>query len=51
MASASAEDKSYTEGQVTELSFIKITPEKFDDYMKYLSTTYNTIMERKPWGG
>ena len=31
-----ADAKTYTEGAVTELSFIKLKPGKFDDYMKYL---------------
>ena len=51
MASAGAEEKSYTEGQVTELSFIKIKPGKFEDYMKYLDTTYKTIMEANKKAG
>jgi hypothetical protein len=52
MASASGdESKSYTEGQVTELSFVKIKPGKFDEYMKYLSTTYKTIMEANKKAG
>jgi L-rhamnose mutarotase len=51
MAGASGAEKSYTEGQVTELSFIKIKPGKFDEYMKYLSTTYKTIMEANKKAG
>lgn len=51
MAAANAEDKSYTEGQVTEVSYIKIKPGKFDDYMKYLATTYKTIMEANKKAG
>ena len=52
MASASADEaKPYTEGQVTELSFVKIKPGKFEEYMKYLSTTYKTIMEANKKAG
>jgi len=52
MATASGADaKTYTEGAVTELSFIKIKPGKFDDYMKYLSTTYKTVMEANKKAG
>ena len=52
MATASGADaKTYTEGAVTELTFIKIKPGKFDDYMKYLSTTYKTVMEANKKAG
>ncbi len=40
-----AEARLYTEGPVTELSFVKIKPGQFDAYMKYLGTTYKAIME------
>jgi hypothetical protein len=52
MAAASGADaKSYTEGAVTELSFVKVKPGKFDDYMNYLSTTYKTVMEANKKAG
>jgi L-rhamnose mutarotase len=52
MSAASGEEaKTYTEGQVTELSFIKIKPGKFDDYMKYLDTTYKSVMEANKKAG
>ncbi len=52
MASASADEaKPYTEGQVTELSYVKIKPGKFEEYMKYLDTTYKTIMEAQKKAG
>jgi hypothetical protein len=38
-------DKVYKEGPVVELSYIKIKPGRFDDYMKFLGTTYKTLME------
>ena len=37
--------KVYKEGPVIELSYIKIKPGRFDDYMKFLDTTYKTLME------
>ena len=45
------EAKPYKEGQVTELSYIKIKPGKFDDYMKYLDTTYKALMEANKKAG
>jgi hypothetical protein len=51
MVSASAEEKSYSEGQVTELAYIKVKPGKFDDYMKYLDTTYKSLMEANKKAG
>jgi L-rhamnose mutarotase len=50
MAAANAEE-SYTEGQVTEVSYIKVKPGKFDEYMKYLDTTYKAIMEANKKAG
>ena len=44
--SATAQDtKAYKEGAVTQLSYIKIKPGKFDAYMKYLSGDYKKLME------
>src|SRR5262245_18224914 len=37
--------KPYKEGPVTELSYIKVKPGRFDDYMKFLDTTYKKLME------
>ena len=37
--------KPYKEGQVTEVSYIKIKPGRFDDYMSFLDTSYKTLME------
>ena len=42
---AAQEPKPYKEGQVTEISYIKIKPGKFDDYMKWLDGPYKTLME------
>jgi hypothetical protein len=43
--------KPYKEGQVTEISYIKIKPGKFDDYMKFLDTTYKALMEANKKAG
>ena len=52
MTTANGEEgKSYAEGQVTQLSYIKIKPGKFEDYMKYLDTTYKTLMEANKKAG
>jgi L-rhamnose mutarotase len=52
MGTATAEEaKTYTEGQVTELSYVKIKPGKFEDYMKYLDTTYKAVMDANKKAG
>ena len=45
VASAAAEDKAYKEGPVTQISYIKIKPGKFDAYMKFLAGDYKKLME------
>ena len=45
VASAGAQDKAYKEGPVTQLSFIKVKPGKFDEYMRYLAGDYKKLME------
>jgi hypothetical protein len=45
------EERSYTEGPVTQVSSIKILPGMFDAYMKYLATTYKGIMEEAKKSG
>jgi hypothetical protein len=39
MASAK-EDRPYTDGPVSDVSFIKTKPGKFDDYAKWLDTVW-----------
>ena len=52
VATATAQDaKPYKEGPVTQLSYIKVKPGKFDDYMKFLDTTYKTLMEANKKAG
>ena len=41
----------YQEGPVIEVSYIRTRPGKFDDYMKFLATTYRTLMEANKKAG
>ena len=43
--------KPYKEGPVTEVSYIRTKPGKFDDYMKFLDTTYKQLMEANKQAG
>ena len=45
------EAKPYKEGPVTEISYIKTKPGRFDDYMKFLDTTYKSLMEANKKAG
>jgi hypothetical protein len=51
VTSASAQTKPYKEGQVTEISYIKVKPGKFDEYMAFLSTKYKELMEANKKAG
>ena len=43
---AGAQDtKAYKEGAVTQLTYVKVKPGKFDAYMKYLAGDYKKLME------
>jgi hypothetical protein len=44
-------DDHYSEGNVTQLSFIRTRPGMFDEYMKYLSTTYQDLLEAQKQAG
>jgi hypothetical protein len=48
---AAQEPKPYKDGQVTYISYIKIKPGKFDDYMKWLDGPYKTLMEANKKAG
>ncbi|MGB8338624.1 MAG: hypothetical protein WCD07_00695 [Burkholderiales bacterium] len=51
-AVANAQDvKPYKEGPVTAVSYIKIKPGKFEDYMKFLDTSYKSLMEANKKAG
>lgn len=46
VASTTAQEvKPYKEGAVTQLSYIKIKPGKFNEYMKFLGGDYKKLME------
>jgi hypothetical protein len=45
------ESRSYTEGAVVNVSYIKVKPGMFDAYMKYLASTYKQIMEEQKKAG
>jgi hypothetical protein len=44
-AIATADDLSYTEGSVSDVSYIRTKPGKFDAYMHYLATEFKKEME------
>ncbi|MFT7776873.1 hypothetical protein [Roseateles sp.] len=43
--------KPYRDGPVTEVSYIKVRPGRFDDYMQFLSTTYRANMDAQKKAG
>ncbi|MES2047874.1 MAG: hypothetical protein V4447_05715 [Pseudomonadota bacterium] len=43
--------KAYKEGPVIEVSYIKIKPGKFEDYMKFLDSNYKSVMEAQKKAG
>lgn len=45
------DDHAYTEGPVTNISYVKIKPGMFDAYMSYLQKTYKQIMEEQKKAG
>lgn len=42
---AMAEERPYSQGPVTSVSFVKIKPGQYDNYMKYLAGPYRKQME------
>jgi hypothetical protein len=44
-ATRAQEDHPYSEGPVVIVSFVRTEPGMFDEYMRYLSSTYKRIME------
>jgi hypothetical protein len=50
-ASVALANENYSEGNVTELSYVKVMPGQFDAYMKYLSTTYQDLLEAQKKAG
>lgn len=52
LSTAMADDeRAYTEGPVVDVSYIRTEPGKFDEYMKFLSTTYKALMEEQKKAG
>lgn len=47
----SAQDRSYTEGPVMEVTAVKIKDGQFDNYMKHLQTQYKRVMEAQKDAG
>ncbi len=45
------DSKSYTEGQVTDVTSVRTKPGMFDAYMKWLDTTYKQLMEEEKKAG
>jgi L-rhamnose mutarotase len=41
----SQEDHAYTQGPVTIVSFIRTEPGMFEDYLRYLASTYKKLMD------
>jgi hypothetical protein len=48
---ASAADRPYRDGTVTNVSSIRTAPGMFDAYMQYLATTYKAMMEEQKAAG
>jgi hypothetical protein len=48
---SAGENDPYSEGNVVELSFIKIKPGMFDAYMAYLASTYQDLLEEQKKAG
>ena len=42
---AAAQDRNYNLGPVTDVSFVKVKPGKFNEYMHYLAGPYRDVME------
>ncbi len=50
-ATLADEAQPYTEGNVVNVSYIKVKPGMFDAYMKYLATTYKQQLEAQKEAG
>jgi len=48
---AAAQDRNYNLGPVTDVSFIKVKPGKFNEYMHYLAGPYRAVMEENKKAG
>ncbi len=50
-SAAMAADEPYTEGPVTEVSFIKVKPGMFEAYMKWVATERKQLMDEQKKAG
>jgi len=50
-ATIAQDTRAYKEGNVVELSFIKVKPGKFNEYMAYLAGPYKKVMEENKKAG
>jgi hypothetical protein len=48
---AQQSSRPYTEGSVTNVSYIRVKPGRFDDYMAYLAGPYKQFMEAQKKAG
>ena len=48
---AAAQDRNYNLGPVTDVTFVKVKPGKFNAYMVYLAGPYRAIMEENKKAG
>lgn len=48
---AAQEQRPYAEGTVTNVAFIRTEPGKFEEYMRYLATTYKQLLEEQKKAG
>jgi hypothetical protein len=44
---AADDDHAYTQGAVVIVSFVRTEPGKFDEYLRYLDTTYKHLMDEQ----
>lgn len=49
--SAAQSSRPYTEGSVTNVSYVRVKPGRFDDYMAYLAGPYKQFMEAQKKAG
>ena len=49
--SAAQEQRPYKDGPVVEMTYVKIKPGKFDEYMKYLAGPYRKLQEENKKAG
>jgi hypothetical protein len=51
VGAAQQSPRPYTEGSVTNVSYIRVKPGRFDDYMAYLAGPYKQFMEAQKKAG